>query len=486
MTNPIKVLSVASEIYPLVKTGGLADVVGALPAALAAEGVEAATLVPGYPAVLQALEASESVASFDDLFGGPARLLGARAGRLALFVVDAPHLYARPGAPYTGPDGRDWPDNARRFAALGAAAAHMARGTVAGFAPDVVHVHDWQAGLAPAYLHYGGGRRPGLVATIHNLAFQGLFPADLLPALGLPAHAFQVAGLEFYGQVSFLKAALQFADRITTVSPTYALEIQTSEYGMGLEGLLRARADVLSGILNGIDESVWDPLRDPHLPATYARETLERRAANKAGLQNRLGLSQDPDALLFGVVSRLSWQKGLDLLLGAMPTLLGARAQLVLLGSGDRDLETGFAGAAAAGPDRVAVVFGFDEALAHQIQGGCDAILVPSRFEPCGLTQLCALRYGAVPVVARVGGLSDTVIDANAMALAAGVATGIQFAPVTETMLAAAIRRASALWRDTAAWARLQENGMAAEVGWTRPARQYAQLFRSVAAARGR
>jgi starch synthase len=478
--TPLNVLSVASEIYPLVKTGGLADVAGALPGALAREGVCVTSLVPGYPAVLDALEKPERVRHFGDLFGGPASLVAGRAGGLDLFAIDAPHLYTRRGGPYASADGRDWPDNAQRFAALGFVAAQVSRGAVAGYDPELLHVHDWQAGLAPAYLHYGGHRRPGIVATVHNLAFQGLFPAELLASLGLPAEALTIDGIEFHGRLGYLKAALQFADHLTTVSPTYALEIQTPEHGMGLDGLLRARSHVLSGIVNGIDEAVWDPSRDPHLDAPFAIAEVERRRANKAGLQARLGLSQGAEPLLFGVVSRLSWQKGLDLLLEAVPTLLEEGAQLVLLGAGDQDLESGFRRAAEMYPDRVAAVFGFDEGLAHRIQGGCDAILVPSRFEPCGLTQLCALRYGAVPVVARVGGLSDTVIDANEMALAAGVATGIQFAPVTAAMLSAAIRRTAALWSDRAAWRGLQQNGMRADVGWGRPARHYAELFRRV------
>ena len=482
--TPLRVLSVASEIYPLVKTGGLADVAGALPEALAGEGIAVTTLVPGYPAVLEALEGAERVHGFPDLFGGPASLVAGRAGRLDLLALDAPHLYARAGGPYTAPDGTDWSDNAQRFAALGFVAAQVGRGTAAGPAPDVLQVHDWQAGLAAAYLHFQGGRRPGVVATVHNLAFQGVFPADLLADLQLPAEAFAIEGIEFHGRLSYLKAALQYADRITTVSPTYALEIQTEEYGMGLDGLLRARSRVLSGILNGIDEAVWDPARDPHLDAPYDGTTLERRAANKAGLQAQLGLSRGPEPLLLGVVSRLSWQKGLDLLLDALPTLLAEGAQLVLLGSGDRDLESGFRIAAAMHPNQIAAVIGFDEALAHRIQGGCDAILVPSRFEPCGLTQLCALRYGAVPIVARVGGLSDTVIDANEVALAAGVATGIQFAPVTQVALSSALGKAAALWNDKPAWSRLQQNALRAEVGWGRPARRYAEVFRAAASGR--
>ena len=473
----MKVLSVASEVFPLVKTGGLADVAGALPAALAREGVEVRTLLPGYPAVLRGLQDVDVAHAFGDLFGGPARVLAGRAAGLALFVLDAPHLFDRPGSPYSGPDGRDWPDNAQRFAALSRVAAEIGRGLL-GWMPNVVHAHDWQAGLAPAYLHFDGGPRPRTVMTVHNLAFQGVFPAGLLQDLGLPPQAFTIDGVEYYGGIGYLKAGLRLADRITTVSPTYALEIQTREGGMGLDGLLRARSADLVGILNGIDETVWDPARDPSLAAPFDVASVENRAVNKDALQARLGLARDKGALLYGVVSRLSSQKGLDLLLGALPTLLAQGAQLALLGSGERELEEGFRAAASAHPSQVAVVFGFDESLAHQIQGGCDALLVPSRFEPCGLTQLCGLRYGAVPVVARVGGLADTIIHANEMALGAGVATGLHFAPVSQAMLEAALARTAALWRDKATWSRLQRNGMSSDVGWARPARHYAALYR--------
>lgn len=476
----LKVLSVASEVFPLIKTGGLADVVGALPIALSQEGVATTTLVPGYPAVLSALESPATVATFEDLFGGQAWLMVGHVGTLDLLVIDAPHLYRRDGLPYTGPDGRDWPDNAQRFAALGLVAAQVCGGLCSGLEPDILHVHDWQAGLAPAYLHYGGGQRPKIVCTIHNMAFQGLFPAELLGLLGLPPAALTIDGFEYYGQISYLKAGLQFADRITTVSPTYALEIQTASGGMGLDGLLRARSDVVSGILNGIDAHVWNPAVDSYLSASFDRASVKKRAANKAHLQARFSLAVDADALLFGVVSRLTEQKGLDLLLSILPVLLEHGCQLVLLGSGNQRLEDGFGRAANSQPDRIGAIFSFDEELAHQIQGGADALLVPSRFEPCGLTQLCALRYGAVPVVSRVGGLADTVIDANEMALAAGVATGIQFAPVDELMLAAAIKRTAALWRDKDAWRTLQQNGMAADVGWEGPAAHYAALYRTL------
>ena len=480
----VSVLAVASEIFPLIKTGGLADVVGALPSALETEDVRTITLIPGYPAVLSGLIDAARVHEIPDLFGGPAWLLRGRAAGLDLLAIDAPHLYARTGNPYNGPDGWEWPDNAVRFAALGAVAALLGGGDVAGIRPDILHAHDWQAGLALAYLQYRGGRRPGTVMTVHNLAFQGRFPAGLLSALGLPPAAFSVDGVEFYGDISFLKAGLFYADRITTVSPTYAAEICSPEGGMGFDGLLRSRASVLHGILNGIDDAVWNPSSDPLIVADFSVTRLDGRAADKTSVQAWFGLEANPDALLFGVISRLTWQKGLDLLLGNLATLLELGAQLVVVGSGEHALEAGFAAAAAAHPGQVGCVIGYDEALAHQIQAGADALLVPSRFEPCGLTQLCALRYGALPVVARVGGLADTVIDANEAALGAGTGSGVQFAPVTREMLGTAIHRTAALWRRKAVWRRLQHNAMRTDVSWRRPATRYATLFRELVAER--
>lgn len=477
----LDVLAVASEVFPLIKTGGLADVTGALPAALAPLGVRVTTLVPGYPAVLSTLQGARTARRLEDWFGGPARLIRARAAGLELFVLDAPHLFDRPGGPYAGADGRDYADNAIRFAALSRLAASIGQGLAPGYRPELVHAHDWQAGLTSAYLAYDGGPRPGSVFTIHNLAFQGQFDAALLARLGLPSEAFTTDGVEYYGDIGFLKAGIRMSDRITTVSPTYADEICTPEGGMGLDGLLRGRADRLCGILNAIDTDVWNPETDPHLPAAFAPDRLDGRAANKAALQRRLGLAEAAAPPLFGVVSRLSWQKGLDLLLQALPTLIAEGGQLVLLGAGDAALEAGFAEAAAAHPGRIACAFGYDEGLAHQIQGGADVILVPSRFEPCGLTQLCALRYGAVPVVSRVGGLVDTVADATPKALRSGAATGVQFAPGSATALEAAIRRVVRLRRRPETWRKLQGAGLGSDVSWAAPARRYAELFAEVA-----
>ena len=476
----MQVLSVASEAYPLVKTGGLADVAGALPTALRAEDVRMRTLLPGYLGVMEALSGPEILWRWDDLFGGPAHLVAGAARGLDLLVLDAPHLFARLGNPYLGPDGRDWPDNALRFAALARVGAWIAQGLLPSWRPTCVHVHDWQAALVPAYLHYDGEAHGATVLTVHNLAFQGVFPPSLLPVLGLPPWSFTIDGVEYFGAISFLKAGLLFADRITTVSPTYAAEIRTPTDGMALDGLLRGRGGAVSGILNGIDTEVWNPATDPLLPARYDATDLAARTRNRAELQFRFSLAEDAAAPLFAVISRLTLQKGMDLLLAALPVLLAEGGQLAVLGAGAAEIEQGFRAAAAAHPGRVGCFVGYDEGLAHLLQGGADALLVPSRFEPCGLTQLCALRYGAVPVVARVGGLADTVIDASPMALAAGAATGVQFAPVTAEMLEAGIRRAASLHRMPLAWQRLQRNGMATDVSWRDPARRYAALYREV------
>ncbi len=475
----MRVLSVASEVYPIVKTGGLADVVGALPAALAREGVEVQTLVPGYPAVIDALESATTILPLDDVFGERGRVLAGRGGGLDLLVLDAPHLYDRPGGPYLGLDGRDWPDNAFRFAALSRVAAQIALGAVA-FVPDIVHAHDWQAGLSAAYLRFAPDRGPGSVMTVHNLAFQGLFSPTLLGPLGLPPQAYAVDGIEYYGNLSFLKAGLQFADRITTVSPTYAVEIATPRDGMGFDGLLRTRADRFSGILNGIDDAVWDPARDRFIAATYDLSTIAKRTANTAALRKRFALTDDPQALLVGIISRLSAQKGLDLLLQALPRLISRGVQFVVLGAGDTELEAAFVAAVATYPGRIGAYIGYDETAAHLLQAGSDVILVPSRFEPCGLTQLCALRYGAVPVVARVGGLADTVIDANEMALAAQVATGIQFTSASVEALEDAVLRAAKLFAAPDTWHVLQRNAMSTDVSWSRSGRAYARLYREI------
>ena len=373
----------------------------------------------------------------------------------------------------------DWPDNALRFAALARIAADIGLGFVPSFVPDVVHVHDWHAALALAYMHYSDRRRPATVMTVHNLAYQGVFPREMLAAIDLPPQSFAIHGVEYYGRIGFLKAGLYFADRITTVSPTYAREILSDEGGMGLAGLLRERSCDLSGILNGIDTSVWDPATDPHIPGCFytdvssgfESEVLQNRATNKAALQRRLGLQLAPDAFMLGVIGRLSSKKGLDLLLENLPTIVREGMQLVVLGSGgNRSLQYYYRTAAQANPGQVSVMIGHDEGLAHLIQAGADALVVPSRFEPCGLTQLCALRYGTVPIVSRIGGLEDTVVDVDDLATTGGGQTGFKFGPVTAENLGDAIQRACATFHDVAAWRRIQRNGMSTDVSWRNPA----------------
>jgi starch synthase len=473
----IQVLAVASEIYPLVKTGGLADVVGALPRALRKEAVSMVTLVPGYPAVTAALRRWERVLEVDDLFGAPARVLSAQLEELELFVLDAPHLFDRSGTPYADEHGSEWPDNALRFGALDWIAARIGLGDVPGFVPDIVHSHDWQAGLAMAYLAYAGARRPATVMTVHNLAFQGQFPADLLHRLRLPSQSYAIDGVEHYGAIGFLKAGLQFADRITTVSPTYAQEIQTASGGCGLEGLLRWRSAVLLGIRNGIDTDVWNPRTDSLISSRFDLSSLASRHPNKTELQQRFDLTLDPKRLLFGVVSRLAWQKGIDVLGDAVPTLVELGAQLVVLGMGDWESQNRMRGLASAYRDQVGCIIGYDEELAHLVQAGADALLVPSRFEPCGLTQLCAMRYGAIPVVSKVGGLADTVVDPAEAATKGMPPTGLQFFPTTREGLEGALQRAASLWGDRAAWQSLQTNGLRTDVSWAEPARAYSDLY---------
>jgi starch synthase len=475
----MRVLSVTSEAYPLIKTGGLADVAGALPPALGRRGIDVRTILPGYPAVMEKIGEAKVLHEYPALLGVPARLLDAEVAGLRLIVIDSPPLYDRPGGPYGDKSGADHPDNWRRFGALGRAAADVAIGLVPDFLPDVVHAHDWQAGLAPAYLRYYGIGRPS-VMTIHNIAFQGNFAPSVFSALELPEHAFGLAGLEYYGAVGYLKAGIACASAITTVSPTYAEEITTPAFGMGLQGLISARKDVLHGIVNGIDTDVWNPETDPLLEATYSAKKLQGRTANRAAVAARFGLQAD-DSPLFVLVSRLTWQKGIDLLAWiTAQDIARAGCRLAVLGTGEPGLEATFRALAGEFPGRVGTIIGYDEPLAHLMQGAGDAILIPSRFEPCGLTQLYGLRYGCVPIVARTGGLADTVIDANIAALNAGVATGFQFTPVDAAPLAGAVRRATQLMQNRAAWTAIQRQGMKSDVSWDRSAALYADLYDSL------
>ena len=477
----MNVLSVASEAYPIIKTGGLADVAGALPGALKPHGVAMTTLLPAYPAVKAKLGAGEAVHSWKSLLGAEARLTRHERDGQVWLLLDAPLLYDRPGGPYTDAGGKDWPDNWRRFAALGKAADDLAGGAWAAWQPDLVHAHDWQAAMAPVYMRYATGKATSVpsVITIHNLAFQGRFGGDIFDQLGLPDAAWTMDGVEFWDDVSFLKGALLSATRITTVSPTYAQEIRTPDFGMGLEGVIQMRGDDVTGIVNGIDPEVWSPEADPALAATYGAGSLTARKANRKAVEAAFGLKPGKGPL-FCVVSRLTEQKGIDVLADLFDDVAAMGARLAILGTGDPFIEERIRAGAARHPGKIGVRIGYDEALSHLMQGGSDAILIPSRFEPCGLTQLYGLRYGCVPVVARTGGLSDTVIDANDAALNAGVATGFQFVGVTHDNLRPAIRRAVDIFARRPVWTKLQKCGMRSDFSWGGSARLYADLYQSL------
>jgi len=480
----LRVLHVAAEIYPLVKTGGLADVVAALPAALAARGLDVRVLLPGMPPILSGVGESKRIIRLGPVFG--AAVVTLRLGRLPdsgllAYVIDAPFLYRRDGNPYLGPDGRDWRDNHRRYALLGWIAAHLAAGELdRNWRPDVVHAHDWHAGLAPAYIAQNPALNTATVFTIHNLAFRGLFPLDHHNDLGLMISGADQSALEFHGQLSFMKAALFHAARVNAVSPTYAREICTPEFGWGLDGLLRDRGANLSGILNGVDQGVWDPATDHALARNYTADKLRGKKICKLKLQSDLGFALNARAPLLAVVSRLTSQKGMDLVLGALPEVLAAGGQMVVIGSGEAEIESAFRAAARAHPGFVSVYLGFDDALSHRIIAGADILLVPSRFEPCGLTQLYALRYGTIPLVRRVGGLADTVVDATPENLRAGTANGFVFDDASSRVLAGRIGDALTLMRNGPAWQQLQKRGMAQDFSWADSALRYEALYRSI------
>jgi starch synthase len=483
----MRVLHVCSEIYPLLKTGGLADVAGALPPAQVRGGCDARVLVPGFPALRSGIVGQELVAELAPAFGAAAIRLYRGAlpdSGVAAYVIDAPDLYDRPGNPYADANNAPYPDNLGRFALLGWIAARLAEGLDGAWRPQVVHAHDWHAGLAPAYLkaaEQAAGRRiAASVQTVHNLAYQGNFPGHMFGYLGLPAHFFDINGIEFHGQCSFLKAGLFFADKITTVSPTYADEIQHAEQGCGLDGLLRTRAHDLAGILNGVDDAVWNPATDPLIPQHYDPRSLAAKRACKTALQREAGLAVDSDGPLFCAVTRLTEQKGLHLVLAALPEIVRRGGQIMLLGSGDADMEAAFAAAAAAHPRSVAVRIGYDEQLSHRIIAGSDVILVPSRFEPCGLTQLYGLKYGTLPLVRKVGGLADTVVDCSLENLGDGLGTGFVFQTFDDPGIAAALRRAFALYQRPADWQSVQARGMAQHFGWDAAAAGYLALYRQI------
>jgi len=469
------VLFVTPEIHPLIKTGGLADVSGALPPALLEMGVETRVLVPGYPKILAGARNKRLRHTFHDLpEADEVRLLSASlpGSKLPLLIIDCPVLYQRDGGPYQNPAGVDWPDNAQRFALLSRIGAILGSdASPLSFRPDVVHCNDWQSALIPAFLRFTPGKKAATVLTIHNLAFQGIFPPHVVVEVGLPPESFSMEGVEYYGNFSFLKAGLYYADHIATVSPTYAREIQHEALGFGLQGLLAHRSDRLTGIVNGIDTSDWNPATDPHLVQGYDAGKMTGKAANKLALQENMGLKRDPDIPLLGMISRITHQKGGDLLLEIAPQLLQENVQIVLLGTGETALENGFRNLAHAHPDKVGVTIGFDEGLSHLVEAGADLFLMPSRFEPCGLNQMYSQRYGTPPIVHATGGLTDTVED--------GV-TGFIFSPMTAEAFLASIRLALAAYRDKKTWGRIQRNGMERDFSWKKSAEDYLALYEAV------
>ena len=473
-------LFVASEAYPLIKTGGLADVAGSLPEVLRQQGMDVRLLLPAYQHVLETIDPPTLVAALD-LAGTPVRILATRLPGTALetWLVEHPLFSERPGNPYHDPRGNPWPDNADRFLLLSRVAAAMATGQAGmDWRPDVLHCNDWHTGPAIALTHLSE-RRPRTVFTIHSLAHMGLFDRATFERLHLPEHFWRDSALEFYNQLSFIKGGLVYADYITTVSPTYAREICESPGGMGLEGLLSQRRDRLVGILNGIDNTVWNPQADPYLEQCYGPATLADKARNKAALQAGLGLAPREDCPLVGLVGRLVEQKGLELILPVLADILATPAQLVVLGTGESRYEAQLKAVAAANPGAMAVVLAYDESLAHRIEAGADIFLMPSLFEPCGLNQLYSLRYGTLPLVREVGGLADTVVDSDPRAVAEGTATGFVFRRPDAAELLAALRRAAALWYERATWRQLQLTAMAQDFSWQQSANRYLELYDS-------
>lgn len=476
----MRVLFATSEVDPLAKSGGLADVSRALPIALKQRGIDVRILLPGYPSAMGQLANPRIEARLRPLLGvDNATLISGQlpGSDVPVWLVFAPSLFSRAGGLYQDDDGHDWADNGLRFAYFAHVAAEIAAGRLLDWTPDIVHANDWHAGLIPLLLANEEEDRPVTLFTIHNLAFQGNFPSSLLATIGVPGRHFTADGIEFYGQVSFLKAALRYSDKITTVSPTYAKEILSPELGCGLDGVLRARAQDFCGIINGIDHELWDPATDIHLPNRYSARDISGKRLCKVELQAEFGLEPQPDAPLIGFVSRLAHQKMADIIHDTVPAMVAAGAQFALVGEGEPLLEAAFEALQRRYPQRVSVHIGYEEALAHQLQAGADILLAPARFEPCGLTQLYGLRYGTVPIVRRTGGLADTVTDPGTSDRAA---TGFVFEEADGAGLRGAIERALALYKEPLAWRRLQLRGMSQDFGWAASAARYAALYQQI------
>ena len=482
----MQILYVVSEVSPWLKTGGLADVAAGLPKALRQAGADIRLLLPGYADLLAQTDVLRLGTTLH-LWDVPARILETSLpSGVPVYILECPGFADRHGNPYMKPDGHPWDDNAQRFNRLALAAAAFAHGQLP-FQPHILHLNDWHTGLTPVHvLQRPPQRLVRTLFTIHNLAYQGIFPAHLLPQLGIQPHWMTIDGLEFYGQLSFMKGGIALADHITTVSPSYAQEIQTPTYGEGLDGLLRSRARHLSGILNGIDTELWDPAKDPYLTHHFSAEHLHGKERNKATLRSSMGFPQTGEGKpLVAMITRLAFQKGVDLVIEALPELMSRSLELVILGSGDLDLEEALKRAVAPFSQRIALRLGYDEALAHHIEAGADMFLMPSRFEPCGLNQLYSLRYGTVPIARATGGLRDTIVDANAQNLAKKAANGFLFHEPTARSMLHAVDRALALYHEPQIWQDLMRCGMAIPCGWSTSAAAYLRLYGELLASPG-
>ncbi|MCB5184432.1 glycogen synthase GlgA [Methylobacillus gramineus] len=481
----MRILFVSSEAYPLIKTGGLADVSGSLPAALRDLDVDIRILLPGYPSVLQKLQEKRLLTTLQYLpeVGTAKLILGIMPDTgVEVIAIDCPPLYDRPGGPYSNTQGQEWEDNPLRFGILSKVGAILgcSYSPIQDWIPDVVHCNDWQSGLTPAFLHHSDAAQAKSMMSIHNLAFQGSYPAEWVRRLGLPDVSYQINGLEYYGQMSFLKGGIYYADSITTVSPTYAEEIQTEEFGFGMQGLLESRGHEIHGILNGIEMQEWNPATDPYLAKTYNIDHLADKKIVKKALQVQLGLEATAHKPLLGVVSRLTHQKGLDIFLEIAGKLVAQNCQIAVLGNGEAQMEQGFRSLASRYPRQVSVTIGYKEPLSHQIMAGADMFIMPSRFEPCGLNQMYGLRYGTPPIVTRTGGLADSVHDSNASSMKNNTSTGFVLKSANPQSLLQAVERALMYYHDPRAWRKIQRNGMRRDLSWNTSAQAYLNLYQQL------
>jgi len=482
----LRVLFATSEVFPLIKTGGLADVSGSLPTALQNLGVDIRILMPGYPAVLNKLTNLQAIATFDNLpvIHNAALMMGTIAEtQVKVMVIKSAHLYEREGGPYADANGLEWLDNPVRFGILSKVAAILSgpNSPITDWQPDIVHCNDWQTGLTPAYMKLVEHSQAKSIISLHNMAFQGCYAPGWLSTLALPSTNFTIEGFEYHGQLSFLKAGIFYANAVTTVSPSYAKEIQTAAFGFGLEGLLSKRGNEIKGILNGIETDEWNPEADPHLVKNYSATTLAGKKLVKAALQEKLGLHIDASAPLLGVVSRLTHQKGLDMLVPILQELVDAGCQLALLGSGESALENAFRALAVSNPTKVSVTIGYNEPLSHQIMAGCDMFIMPSRFEPCGLNQLYGLAYGTPPIVNATGGLADSVVDTNIITFKNKTANGFVMSEASPTSLLSCIKQALNIFNNDAnAWKQIQKNGMTQNLSWDKSALEYLAVYQTL------